>query len=34
MTLKNEKASGPDKIPAEAIKADIATAVNILHSLF
>lgn len=30
----NGKAAGPDDIPAEAIKADIGTAVNMLHSLF
>nr|KAG5687737.1 hypothetical protein BaRGS_028399 [Batillaria attramentaria] len=34
MTLRNGKAAGPDEIPAEAIKADTATAVNMLHSLF
>ncbi|KAL0165193.1 hypothetical protein M9458_040946 [Cirrhinus mrigala] len=34
MLLKNGKAVGPDDIPAEAIKADIGTAVNMLHSLF
>nr|KAG5686382.1 hypothetical protein BaRGS_018690 [Batillaria attramentaria] len=34
MTLKNGKAAGPDEIPAEAIKADIETAVNMLHNLF
>nr|KAG5694841.1 hypothetical protein BaRGS_028769 [Batillaria attramentaria] len=34
MTLKNGKAAGPDEIPAEAIKADTETAVNMLHSLF
>nr|KAG5701640.1 hypothetical protein BaRGS_019329 [Batillaria attramentaria] len=34
MTLKNGKAAGPDQIPAEAIKADTETAVNMLHSLF
>ena len=34
MTLRSEKAAGPDKIPAEAIKADIETAVNMLYSLF
>ena len=33
-TLKNGKAAGPDEIPAEAIKADMDTAVSILHSLF
>nr|KAG5703496.1 hypothetical protein BaRGS_020130 [Batillaria attramentaria] len=34
MTLRNGKAAGPDEIPAEAIKADTGTAVNMLHSLF
>ena len=34
MTLRNGKAAGPDKIPAEAIKADMETATNMLHSLF
>nr|KAG5711268.1 hypothetical protein BaRGS_005965 [Batillaria attramentaria] len=34
MTLRNGKAAGPDEIPAEAIKADTETAVNMLHSLF
>ena len=34
MALKNGKAAGPDDIPAEAIKVDIGTAVNMLHSLF
>ena len=33
-TLKNGKAAGPDGIPAEAIKADIDTATDILHNLF
>lgn len=33
-TLKNGKAAGPDGIPAEAIKADITTATDMLHSLF
>ena len=33
MTLRSGKAAGPDKIPAEAIKADIETAVNMLYSL-
>ena len=33
-TLRNGKAAGPDEIPAEAIKADMETAVNMLHSLF
>ena len=32
--LKNGKAAGPDKVPAEAIKADVETAVYMLHSLF
>ena len=34
MTLKSGKAAGPDEIPAEAIKADIETAVQMLYSLF
>ncbi|KAJ8333838.1 hypothetical protein SKAU_G00411570 [Synaphobranchus kaupii] len=36
MSLKNGKVAGPDEIPAEAIKADMGTAINInmLHSLF
>ena len=34
MTLRSGKAAGPDKIPAEAIKADTETAVNMLYSLF
>nr|KAG5701564.1 hypothetical protein BaRGS_024814 [Batillaria attramentaria] len=34
MTLRNGKAAGPDDIPAEAIKADTETVVNMLHSLF
>ena len=34
MTLRGGKAAGPDEIPAEAIKADIETAVKMLHSLF
>ena len=34
MTLRNGKAAGPDKIPSEAIKADMETATNILHGLF
>nr|KAG5688912.1 hypothetical protein BaRGS_009753 [Batillaria attramentaria] len=34
MTLRNGKAAGPDEIPAEAIKADTETAVNMLHILF
>ena len=34
MKLRNGKAAGPDEIPAEAIKADLDTAVNTLFSLF
>ena len=34
MTLRSGKAAGPDEIPAEAIKADIETAVNMIYSLF
>ena len=34
MTLRSGKAAGPDEIPAEAIKADIETAVKMLYSLF
>ena len=34
MTLKSAKAAGPDEIPAEAIKVDIETAVQMLYSLF
>ena len=34
MSLKNGKAAGPDEIPAEAIKADMQAAVDMLHSLF
>jgi hypothetical protein len=34
MTLKNGKAAGLDDIPAEAIKADMETATNMLHNLF
>ena len=34
MTLRSGKAAGPDEIPAEAIKADIETAVQMLFSLF
>ena len=33
MTLRSGKAAGPDEIPAEAIKADIETAVQMLYSL-
>ena len=32
--LKNNKAAGPDQIPPEALKADIPTTVELLHSLF
>jgi hypothetical protein len=32
--LRNGKAAGPDHIPAEALKADVETTVNILHPLF
>ena len=32
--MKRGKASGPDKIPAEAIKADIETSTEILRDLF
>ena len=34
MTPRSGKAAGPDEIPAEAIKADIETAVKMLYSLF
>ena len=34
MTLRGGKAAGPDEIPAQAIKADIETAVQMLYSLF
>ena len=33
-TLRSGKAAGPDEIPAEAIKADIETAVQMLYSFF
>jgi hypothetical protein len=33
-TLKNGTASKSNEIPVETVKADIDTAVNILHSLF
>ena len=33
-SLKCGKAAGPDEIPAEVLKADIDTSVNILHKLF
>lgn len=32
--LKNGKSAGPDSIPAEALKADIETSVELLHPLF
>ena len=32
--LKSGKASGPDGIPAEALKADVETTAEMLHSLF
>ena len=32
--MKTWKASGPDKIPAEAINADMETSTEILHDLF
>ena len=32
--MKRGKVSGPDKIPADAIKADIETSTEILHDLF
>ena len=31
--MKTGKASGPDKFPADAIKADIETSTKILHDL-
>ena len=34
ITLRSGKAAGPHEIPAEAIKADIQTSVNMLYSLF
>ena len=34
MTLRSGKTAGPDEIPAEAIKADMETAVKMLYSLF
>ena len=34
MTLRSGEATGPDEIPAEAIKADIETSVQMLYSLF
>ena len=32
--LKNNKATGPDDIPAEALKTDIDTSVELLYPLF
>jgi len=32
-SLKNNKSTGPDNIPAEVLRADISTSVNILHGL-
>ena len=32
--VKTWKASGPDNMPQEALKADLNTATEILHSLF
>ncbi|VDP71061.1 unnamed protein product [Schistosoma curassoni] len=32
--IKSGKAAGPDKIPAEALKADVALTAMILHILF
>ena len=32
--MKNGKVAGPDGIPAEALKADVNTSVEMLHSLF
>lgn len=34
LSMKDGRAAGPDGIPAEAVKADLQTAVEILHSLF
>ena len=34
MSLKNGKSAGPDEVPAEALKVDIMSSVNMLHSLF
>src|SRR6202042_2196307 len=34
LLLRSGKAAGPDGIPAEALKADIDTATEILHKLF
>ena len=32
-SLRNNKAAGPDNIPAEVLKADISISVNMLHGL-
>lgn len=32
--MKDGKSAGPSRIPAEAIKADMKTAINMLHDLF
>ncbi|VDP24769.1 unnamed protein product [Schistosoma margrebowiei] len=32
--IKSDKAAGPDNIPAEALKADVAATARILHILF
>ena len=32
-SLKNNKAAGPDNIPAEVLRANICTSVNVLHGL-
>ena len=32
-SLKNNKAAGPDNIPAEILRANICTSVNVLHGL-
>ena len=32
--LKNSKAAGPDGVPAAALKVDMGSTANILHSLF
>ena len=32
-SLKNNKAAGPDNIPAKVLRADISTSVNMLHGL-
>ena len=32
--MKNRKVAGPDGIPAEALKADVNTSVEMMYSLF